>query len=137
MEPLFLLTILVSSIVVTLVFTVGFKNNGPWNRAWLYSIIVFMATWAQAGFAVSGSAFDLMQRGYIVFILAFINALLLASTKKPVLQQNRARTIHGRTPVTLRPDQQESKKITTYNIYYWMLLFALSVIIAIQYFIPT
>jgi hypothetical protein len=118
---------------VTLLFSLVFKNAGPWNNPMLFFIVLLMTVWTiylwtNRITAASGS----LPYVYIA-ILTLLIALILAASRT-TLQQHlkiRRRRDNKLVQADTLAEEEFSGKIP--NIYFWILLIIESLLILAAY----
>ncbi|HTB06318.1 MAG TPA: hypothetical protein VK806_05135 [Bacteroidia bacterium] len=109
------------ALLISLIFSVGFKHNGPWGTIWLFFVVIFLLLWAGQlwlipfGPNISGTSWlSLLLLGLI-----FAFALVAPSISKPNKQK----------------DDVVAPVITTIGTFFWCLIILLLLAIASGYLI--
>ena len=126
-----LLIMFFSTVMFSLIFVYGFKNKGPWGRFWNFSIVDFLALWA----IMSWINPDYLDNNVIVIILPvslLITLILAASAPLPSVSK-KVKTLENHQVVELNHEVKDKTIFTRYNIYFWIMLILLSIIILIRY----
>ena len=81
---------LVAALILTLIFSYGFKIRGPWGKTWMFFIILFLGIWAAniwiAGIGPTWWGMSLLPAIGAGLLFAFI----LAATSKKRSTRNRS-----------------------------------------------
>ncbi len=123
---------LVSALIISLglsaIFIAGFRKRGPWNSFLPFFAVVFLASWAggiwfsQLGPSIGG----IYWLPYLIMGLIF--ALLLAAVTSPFPRDTTVQFVEA------GEKNPEKEKAMVLGIYFWILIFALGVLIATRYF---
>lgn len=124
-----LLFALAMAILFTLIFALGFKRPGPWAAWWTFLVVVFLAAWAGSlWLSPAGPAF--IEIYWLpILIIAFIVALLLAAVTPPPKAPSNVETIS-------QVHKEETATETAFDIFFWILLISLLILILLGYFTP-
>jgi hypothetical protein len=123
-----ILIIFLIALLITVIFTMVFKNRGPWGLFWLFFLIVFLASWsARLWISPLGPMF-LGVAWVPILIVAIIFALILAATAIPP-KNPRKEIIEKQIGVTT--DEGESS--VAFGAFFWVLLIILAVAVIVGY----
>ncbi len=111
----------------TAIFSYGFKNKGPWNNAWSFFLILFLAVWA-GGIWITpfGPEWKNVAFAPLIVMGVFIATLLAATTppeKRKVILEEKANI----------PNAYE-KSILVIGVFFWILIILLIGAILLNYF---
>jgi hypothetical protein len=117
------------SLIIAIVFAVGFKNKGPWGTIWAFFLLIFLAVWA-ASIWVSPVGPLLMGYSIIpVAIVGVVFALIVVASAPPdsiqTMRENKALDI----------SMGEKPALNSYSVYFWLVMAILVLIIVFGYFI--
>jgi len=121
-----LLFALAVALLLTAIFTAGFRNRGPWDVWWVFLLVVFLATWAGGlWFAPFGpTLFDVAWLPFL--FVGLLVALLLAAAVPPA----RPPRTYGEAVAEARA---EEAAIAAFSIFFWILLISLAVAVVLAY----
>lgn len=110
------------------IFIVGFRKKGPWDNFPLFFAVVFLGSWAGGiWFSPLGPPWGGVY--WLPFlIVGLVFALLLAAVVSPFPQDT---TVQLLGPGEKSP---EKRKLMVLGVYFWLLIFALVVLIVTRYF---
>lgn len=115
----------IMAFLFTFLFSVGFKNKGPWGILWIFFLIIFLASWAgQLWISPIGPLFYGISWLPLLFV-AIIFAIILAATSSP--GYNRKSVANDDSKVTKEP-------AVVLGVFFWLLLVILLIVIAIGYY---
>jgi hypothetical protein len=119
---------LITALGLSAVFIAGFRRRGPWDNYLLFFAVVFLGSWAGGiWFSPLGPLWGGVY--WLPFlIVGLIFALLLASVASPFPQDT---TVQLLGPGEKSP---ETRKRMVLGVYFWLLIFALVILIAKRYF---
>jgi len=119
---------LVTALGLSAIFIAGFRKRGPWDNFLLFFAVVFLGSWA-GGIWFSPLGPPMFGVYWLPFlIVGLIFALLLASIVSPFPQDT---TVQLLGPGEKSP---ETRKRMVLGVYFWLLIFALVVLIVTRYF---
>lgn len=119
---------LATALGLSAVFIAGFRKKGPWDNFLLFFAVVFLASWA-GGVWFSPLGPPIGNVYWLAFlIVGLIFALLLAAVASPFPSNTTIQLVEAgeKTP--------EKKKAMVLGIYFWLMIFALVVLIVTRYF---
>lgn len=115
---------------ISLFFTYGFRNRGPWDNFWSFFLILFLALWAVSlwiepiGPALYGVAWlPLVVAGLII-------ALLLAATTPPLTSRK-----PPKSATDMEKEAAEEVIAVSFGAFFWFLLVSMIIAIALGYII--
>jgi len=121
-----LLVALAIALLLTAIFTAGFRNRGPWDVWWVFLLVVFLGAWA-GGLWLAPFGPTLFDVAWLPFLfVGFIVALMLAAAVPPA----RPPRTYGEAVAEARA---EEAAVATFSIFLWVLLIGLAVAILIAY----
>ena len=120
---------LLIALVITAVFALGFNNKGPWGTIWAFFLIIFLAVWAATLWFTPHGPFVWGIAWIPVTIVGIVIALIISSAVPP---SNRETIQHKRK---LDPEVKQKGKVSTYSVYFWMVLLLLVIAIIVGYYI--
>lgn len=126
-----LLIVFFSTFAFSLIFVFAFNNKGPWGNFWNFSIVDFLAVWA----IMSWINPDYLDNNAVIIILPIslmVTFLMAASAPLPQ-KSNKVETLEKHQVVELNPGTKDKTVFARYNIYFWIMLILLSIIILIRY----
>jgi ABC-type branched-subunit amino acid transport system permease subunit len=119
----------VLSLVIAVVFAIGFKNKGPWGTIWAFFLLIFLAVWA-ASIWVSPVGPLLMGYSIIpVAIVGVVFALIVVAASSPDNLQTM------RTDKISDISSADKPAFSTYSVYFWLLMTTLVLVIVFGYFV--
>jgi hypothetical protein len=119
---------LATALGLSAVFIAGFRKRGPWDNYLLFFAVVFLGSWAGGiWFTPLGPPWGGVY--WLPFlIVGLIFALLLAAVASPFPPDT---TVQLLAPGETSP---EKRKQIVLGVYFWLLIFALVVLIVTRYF---
>ena len=126
-----LLIVFFSTFVFSLIFVFAFNNKGPWGNFRNFLIVDFLAVWA----IMSWINPDYLDNNAIIIILPVsLMVTFLIAASAPIPQKSRkVETLEKHQVVELNPGTKSKTVFTRYNIYFWIMLIFLSIIILLRY----
>ena len=126
-----LIIVFFSTFLFSLIFVFAFRNKGPWGSFWNFSVVNFLAVWA----ILSWINPDYLDNNAVVIILpvSLLITLILAASAPFPEKSSKVETLEKHQVVELNPEMKNKKLLTRYNVYFWIMLVLLSVIILIRY----
>ncbi len=119
---------LMTALGLSAIFIAGFRKRGPWDNFLLFFAVVFLGSWA-GGIWFSPLGPPLFGVYWLPFlIVGLVFALLLAAVVSPFPQDT---TVQLLGPGEKSP---EKNKRMVLGVYFWLLIFALVVLIFTRYF---
>jgi hypothetical protein len=121
-----LLLALAVALLLTAIFSAGFRNRGPWGAWWIFLLVVFLATWAGGLWLVpfGPTVFDVAWLPFL--FVGLIAALLLAAAVPPA----RPPRTYGEAVAEARA---EEAAVAAFSIFFWVLLVGLAVAVIVSY----
>ena len=117
------------AILFTVIFTMGLKRPGPWPVWWAFFLIIFLAAWAGSLWITPAGPVVVGVYWLPVIMVSFIIAVLLAAVTPPDTRRSKVKTIS-------EAEQEEAVAEKVLDVFFWILLGALALIIIIGYFMP-
>lgn len=123
----FLLALMIA-VVLSAVFIIGVRRRGLWDNYLLFFAVVFLGSWAGGiWFSPLGPAWGGVY--WLPFlIVGLIFALLLAAVASPFPQDTTVQLLEK------GEKSPEKRKSMVLGVYFWLLIFALVVLIVTRYF---
>lgn len=120
-----LLFALVVALLLTAIFSAGFRNRGPWGLWWVFLLVVFLAAWA-GGVWLTPFGPPLLDVYWLPFLfVGLVVALLIAAAVPPEPRRPRA-------PVAASEVATE-EAVAAFSIFFWVLLIGLALAIILWY----
>ena len=124
-----LLFVIVFALLLTLIFVAGFRYSGPWGIWWAFLLIILLGVWA-GGLWFAPTLYQPTWLGLAgipaLFTGLFIALLLAAATPA-------ARPPRTRKEAIVAQQEAEEVTFTAINIFFWILVVGLIVMIFIAY----
>jgi hypothetical protein len=118
---------------VTLLFSLVFKNAGPWNNPMLFFIVLLMTVWSVSLWTDS-IATGIGSIPYIyIAILTLIIALIMAASRTTLQQHLKMRRRRDNKLVQADNQAEEGLSGRVPNIYFWILLIIESLLVLTAY----
>lgn len=119
---------LMTALGLSAVFIAGFRRRGPWDNLLLFFAVVFLGSWAGGiWFSPLGPPWGGVY--WLPFlIVGLIFALLLAAVVSPFPQDTTVQLLER------GEKSPEKRKRMVLGVYFWLLVFALVVLIITRYF---
>jgi len=121
-----LLFALAVSLLLTAIFAAGFRNRGPWDAWWVFLLVVFLGTWA-GGLWLAPFGPTLFDVAWLPFLFIGLLFTFLLAAAVPAARPPRTR---GEVIAEARA---EEAAITTFSVFFWVLLVGLVVAIVLAY----
>lgn len=126
MEFIGILFSLFFAVIITVVFSLAFKNTGPWGGFWVFFILMFFISFGAGEWAA--------QRGPSAWgyywapglIAAIVFALVLAATSPK--SHGPRRNIEQRSNVDTKENTEVAVSAAVFGIFFWMLIVLLALI---------
>jgi hypothetical protein len=125
-----LLTALVIAAILGLILVTGLRRTGPWPAALGFLLLITLAAWA-GGIWIPPFGPRLWGVALVPFLIAGILVALLLAALTPPREPS---TVHFQTRTEKRIEERSPSGI--WNIFFFSLLTALAVIIAVRYLFP-
>lgn len=114
------------ALLLTAVFSVGFRQRQPWHNIWIFFFVIFLATWAGGVWMIPLAAPPWGANG-LAFLFGGLMAALLLTALVPA----------GRSPLSLEAASQQADTEATIAIVWglsvWLLILILVAAIAVGY----
>jgi hypothetical protein len=120
--------IIIIALFITTVFSLVFKNKGPWGTFGVFFAIIFLASWAaRLWIAPLGPA--IMGVAWVpVFVVGLVFAIILAAAITPP-KNPRKEIIDKQVGATT----DEDKTAVAFGAFFWLLIIILAVSVIIGY----
>jgi uncharacterized protein YybS (DUF2232 family) len=120
-----LIAAIISGVVFTAIFAIGFRRGGPWSSLPPFFIIVFLGAWA--------GALWLKPLGPAVFGVSWLNFLLVGLFVSLVLAAAEPcpAPIYYKKRGQKQPD--EASALATLDVFFWLLVILLAVAVVWGY----
>lgn len=126
-----LVVALVIAVVLTLIFSMGFRRTGPWPGIVAFALLVFFAAWA-GGIWISPFGPTLWGAFVMPFlVVGVIFALVLAAASPPRPQDGT--TVRMERTENYTPSAEERRREVSLSIFFWTLMAILAVAVAARY----
>jgi hypothetical protein len=113
------------ALLLTAIFSFGFRRIGPWRSVWIFFLILFLAAWA-GGIWLTPVGFSLWGVNWLgFFLVGLIFALLLAA-----ISPASSSTVELKTR---QEAETEATMATALSVFFWILLFVFLVAIIARY----
>lgn len=138
-----IISALILALLFTMVFSLGFRNRGPWGSFWTFFLILFLSIWA-ASFWVSPAGPVYWGIAWVpLFFVGLLLALLLAAAIPPSRPVRRAKRMNAVKPHPNPDPDMDDARITTdeepaliaLSAFFWIMLVVLAVAVIIGYFV--
>jgi hypothetical protein len=122
--------VLIVTILVSVVFSMGFKSKGPWDSIFLFFIILFLGVWAASVWIKPiGPSIMGVYWAPILFATLIMTIFLAAATPRRRDGNNQPPSPEGQKNI------KRGKRII--NIFFWVLVVMLAVLIFLGYSLQT
>lgn len=120
-----LLAALVVAVLFTVIFSLLFRNSGPWAIGWIFLLVIFLATWAGGVWIepFGPPIFGVYWMPFLFFGL-LITFILAAATPR--------RTPRTRTEA-IEQARAEEEMAEVFNVFFWIMIIGLVVAIIFAY----
>jgi uncharacterized membrane protein len=123
MDLVSLIYLLLLAIVISVVFSYGFRARGPWGTFWTFFAVVFLAIWAADVWVSPVGPYWRNVYWLPPLAVGVLIALLLAAATPSPKARERVETERHETP-------EESTRIALSAFFWIMLLFLIAAVIA-------
>jgi hypothetical protein len=122
-----LLFALAVALLLTAIFTAGFRNRGPWGMWWVFLLVIFLGTWA-GGLWLAPFGPTLFDVAWLPFLFVGLLVALLLAAAVPLARPPRT---YGEAAVA--EARAEEAAIAAFSIFFWILLISLAVAVVLAY----
>lgn len=123
-----LIAALLTSLLLTAIFFIGFRKRGPWNSFILFFFVIGLSSWA-GGIWLSPMGPLLWGVYWIGFLVTgIVVALILVAVIPPVSSDTTAELI------AKDEREPEAKKRIVLGVYFWLMIAVLAFFIVSHYF---
>jgi len=124
-----LLFALIFAIAITLFFSYGFKNRGPWGNIWIFFVVIFLGIWAASRWVEPFGPTYMGTAWMPLLLIGLLVGLLLASSV-PVkgYHQKKREAEEAETPPST-----DKLSLAAFGMFFWILVTALLMVIAFGY----
>jgi hypothetical protein len=121
------------ALLLSVIFTLVFRRQGPWHSPLIFFVVVFMTAWA-GGIWLAPIAFSWRLYWIPFLVFGLIVALLIAAIAPPrPARQPSIEARQGETPTKKKAVNALGETIAGLGFFLWTFLLALVVTIIIRY----
>ena len=126
------------AMLLTLIFSFGFRNRGPWGSIWSFFIILFLGIWAASFWIIPAGPVYGGIAWLPLLMVGLVLALLLAAaipSSRSVRQPNRVKPHPNPVPDwdEARVGTDEEPVLVALSAFFWIALTLLVVVVIIGY----
>lgn len=130
-----IITAIAVGVVITLIFALGFRRLGPWQRVFVFFIVVMLAAWA-GGVWASGAGARVGNIYWLPFLLfGLVAAVIIAATAPRTTIPPRSKREYVRRREYLRQKREEGQLVSAFDWFFIITLVILGIVIMLGYFV--
>jgi hypothetical protein len=121
------------AVAITLVFSFGFKNRGPWGNIWVFFALIFLGIWAASRWIEPFGPVYMGVAWIPILLFGFLIALLLSAAVP--IKSYRQKQREADAPA--EPPSEDSTRLQAFGIFFWLLVITLGLAITFGYLIES